>query len=47
LLDPRRATLGLGIVRGIDVAAGVIHVDTPVPAAEIATIVMGREPAPV
>ena len=46
LLDTTRATLGLGIVRGIDVVAGVIHVETPIPEAKVATVVIGRESYP-
>ncbi|MGH7314066.1 MAG: hypothetical protein ACREJV_12900, partial [Candidatus Rokuibacteriota bacterium] len=46
LLDTTRATLGLGIVRGIDVIAGVIHLETPIPEAKVATVVIGRESYP-
>jgi polynucleotide 5'-hydroxyl-kinase GRC3/NOL9 len=46
LLDATRATLGLGIVRGIDVDAGALYVDTPSPEARVATVVIGRESYP-
>lgn len=46
LLDRTRATLGLGLVRGIDVVAGVIHVEATIPEAEVATVVIGRESFP-
>jgi polynucleotide 5'-kinase involved in rRNA processing len=46
LLDKTRATLGLGLVRGIDVVAGVIHLETAVPETEVATVVIGRESYP-
>ncbi len=46
LLDRTRATLGLGLVRGIDVVAGVIHVETTIPEAEVATVVIGRDSYP-
>jgi polynucleotide 5'-hydroxyl-kinase GRC3/NOL9 len=46
LLDKTRATLGLGIVRGIDVVAGVIHLEATVPETEVATVVLGRESYP-
>jgi polynucleotide 5'-hydroxyl-kinase GRC3/NOL9 len=44
LLDTTRATLGLGIVRGID--AGALHVDTPIAEARVAALVIGRESYP-
>jgi polynucleotide 5'-hydroxyl-kinase GRC3/NOL9 len=46
LLDRTRVTLGLGLVRGIDVVAGVIHVEATIPEAEVATVVIGRESYP-
>jgi polynucleotide 5'-hydroxyl-kinase GRC3/NOL9 len=46
LLDKTRATLGLGLVRGIDVVAGVIHLEATIPETEVATVVIGRESYP-
>jgi polynucleotide 5'-hydroxyl-kinase GRC3/NOL9 len=43
LLDKTRATLGLGLARGIDVVAGVIHLEATIPETEVATVVIGRE----
>jgi polynucleotide 5'-hydroxyl-kinase GRC3/NOL9 len=43
LLDRTRATLGLGIVRGIDGGAGVLHVEATIPETKIATVLIGRE----
>lgn len=43
LENASRTTLGLGRVGGIDVSKRVIHVDTCVPGAEVAAVVLGRE----
>jgi polynucleotide 5'-hydroxyl-kinase GRC3/NOL9 len=43
LENTSRATLGLGRVRGIDVSKRVIHIDTCVPEAEVAAVLIGRE----
>ena len=43
LEDTSRATLGLGRVRGIDVSKRIIHIDTCVPEAEVAAVLIGRE----
>jgi polynucleotide 5'-hydroxyl-kinase GRC3/NOL9 len=46
LEDRTRATLGLGVVRGIDVDQRVIHIHTGVREAEVAAVVLGRETYP-
>jgi polynucleotide 5'-hydroxyl-kinase GRC3/NOL9 len=38
-------TVGLGIVRAVDVARGTLTIETPVPEAAIATVRLGRQPA--
>jgi polynucleotide 5'-hydroxyl-kinase GRC3/NOL9 len=43
LEDASRATLGLGRVRAIDVSKRIIHIDSCVPGAEVAAVVIGRE----
>jgi polynucleotide 5'-hydroxyl-kinase GRC3/NOL9 len=45
LENSARTTLGLGLLRGIDADKQVIHIDTPVPEAEVAAVVIGREKA--
>jgi polynucleotide 5'-hydroxyl-kinase GRC3/NOL9 len=46
LLDRTRATLGLGIVRDVDDGTGMLHLDATIPAATIASVLLGRERYP-
>jgi polynucleotide 5'-hydroxyl-kinase GRC3/NOL9 len=43
LENTSRATLGLGRVRAIDVSKRIIHIESCVPGAEVAAVVIGRE----